>query len=210
MADDLFDPMQKLELAMLRTEHQNRYQLQINMVKELVGEGIEYENAVVRVVVSDTGAYYELKDLPEDFTGGIGDDMNRNFLTQKEAVTLLSRLFDARKRITQENTRQFIFMVIYTRTGIIDRKNCYIYDYRRSKWNPDEKDFEIGKFLPGVMPLFYKIRIDADFGEELIGFKRGIAFCMANAGDRHLILRLPNEGEYLTDLGNLPTSQTIN
>ncbi len=208
--DDLFDPMQKLELAMLRTEHQNRYQLQINMIKELVGEGIEYENSVVRVVVSETGAYYELKDLPEDFTGGIGDDMNRNFMSQKEAVTLLSRLFDARKRITQENTRQFIFMVIYTRTGIIDRKNCYIYDHRRSKWNPDDKDFEIGKFLPGVMPLFYKIRIDADFGEELIGFKRGIAFCMANAGDRHLILRLPNEGEYLTDLGGLPMSQTIN
>ncbi len=73
-----------------------------------------------------------------------------------------------------------------------------------------EKNFEIGKFLPSVMPLFYKIRIDADFGEELIGFKRGIAFCMANAGDRHLILHLPNEGEYLTDLGGLPMSQTIN
>ncbi len=208
--DDLFDPMQKLELALLRTEHQNRYQLQINMVKELVGEGIEYENSVVRIVVSDVGAYYELKDLPEDFTGGIGDDMNRNFLSQKEAVTLLSRLFDARKRITLKNTRQFILMVIYTRTGIIDRKNCYIYDHRVNQWNDKDKPFEIGHFQPGVMPLFFKIRIDADFGEELIGFKRGISFCMANAGDRHLILRLPNEGEYLTDLGGLPMSQTIN
>lgn len=208
--DDLFDPMQKLELALLRTEHQNRYQLQINMVKELVGEGIEYENSIVRVVVSDEGAYYELKDLPEDFTGGIGDDMSRNFLSQKEAVTLLSRLFDARKRITLKNTRQFILMVIYTRTGIIDRKNCYIYDHRVNQWNDKDKPFEIGRFQPGVMPLFFKIRIDADFGEELIGFKRGISFCMANAGDRHLILRLPNEGEYLTDLGGLPMSQTIN
>jgi hypothetical protein len=209
--DDLFDPMQKLELALLRTEHQNRYQLQINLIKEMIGEGIEYENAVVRIVVSDEGAYYELKDLPEEFSGGVSEKITRHFLSQKEAVTLLSRVFDARKRITVKNTRQFVLMVIYTRTGVIDRKNCYIYDLRRGgEWNMDDKPFELGKFQPGVMPLLFKIKIDADFSEELVGFKRGIAYCMANAGDRHLLVKCPLDGEEITDLGALPMSQTIN
>lgn len=207
--DDQLDPIQKVEIAMLRAEHQKRFQVQIAYLKDLVGEGIEYENAVVRVVVSETGAYYELKDLPEEFSGAVGEEIERNFLTRDEAIQTLSRLVEATKRVTTHNTRTFSLFVLYTRRGLVDRKNCYIYEYRASEERPGAPPLEIGEFQPDVMPLFYKIRVDADFAQEVIGIERGIVFCMANAGDRHLLVRIPLDGKELTDLSGLPESETI-
>ena len=40
--------------------------------------------------------------------------------------------------------------------------------------------------------------------------RRGIVYCMANAGDRHLMVRVPVDGDQVIDLGGLPTPTTIN
>jgi len=48
--DETFDPIQKVDLAMIRAEHQKRFQIQITMLKERVGEGLTYRNGVVQVV----------------------------------------------------------------------------------------------------------------------------------------------------------------
>lgn len=207
--EDQLDPIQKVEIAMLRAEHQKRFQVQIAYLKELVGEGIEYENPVVRVVVSETGAYYELKDLPEEFSGAVGEEIERNFLTRDEAIETLQRVVAATGRVTAENTRTFSLFTLYTRRGLIDRKNCYIYEFRASEEKPRQPPLVIGEFQPDVMPLFYKIRVDADIAEEIVGVKRGIVFCMANAGDRHLLVRIPLDGKELTDLSGVPESETI-
>jgi len=53
--DDQLDPLQKVDLAMLRAEYQKRYQAMISYIKEKVGNGVEYRNAVARIIVSDTG-----------------------------------------------------------------------------------------------------------------------------------------------------------
>ena len=39
--DDKLDPLQKVEIALLRAEYQKRFQVMINYIKEGVGEGIE-------------------------------------------------------------------------------------------------------------------------------------------------------------------------
>ena len=39
---DELDPLHKVELAMLRAEHQKQYQTMIAYVKEKVGAGVEY------------------------------------------------------------------------------------------------------------------------------------------------------------------------
>ena len=80
--DDQLDPLQKLELAMLRAEHQKKFQVMIAYIKEMVGEGIEYRNGIVRVVVSETGAYYELTDLPEEFFGAVGEEVQAPILVE--------------------------------------------------------------------------------------------------------------------------------
>lgn len=210
--DDQFDPLQKMELALLRAEHQKRYQVMIAYIKEKVGEGVEYRNDVVRVVASDTGAYYELNDLPEEFSGAFGDHIERRFIAPQEAVGLLTRAVEATQRVSPENTRQFSVLVLYTRRGLVDRKNCYVFDYHRRDNHSEQATpppLEIGAFQPDVMPLFYKIKMDADYTDEVLQMPRGIVFCMANAGDRHLLIRIPYQGDQVLDLQDLPTSKTI-
>lgn len=206
--DDQLDPIQKVEIALLRAEHQKKFQVQINFLKELVGEGIEYENAVVRVVVSETGAYYELKDLPEEFSGAVGEEVERNFLSRDDAIQVLTRAHEAAQQATEENTRQLTIFTLYTRRGLVDRKNCYIYEFRGEE-ERRTPPLKIGEFQPDTLPLFYKIRIDADYGAEKLGLQQGIIFCMANAGDRHLLIRIPLAGKEITDLTGGPGSKTI-
>ena len=207
--DEAFDPLQKVDLAMLRAEHQKRFQTQIALVKERVGEGIVYRNAVVQVVVSEDGAYYELHDLPEEFGGAAGEHVERNFLTRGEATELLTRCIEALGMATAENTRHISVFVLYTRRGLADRKNCYVFEYRPEEFAPDRPPLVIGQFQPDVLPLFYKLKIDADFAQDALGMERGIVFCMANAGDRHLLIRVPFTGAELHDLSGLSGPETI-
>ncbi len=206
--EDQLDPLQKVEVALLRAEYQKRFQGTIQYLKERVGEGIEYRNTVVRVVVSETGVYYELNDLPEEFFGAVGEDLVRRFVAPTEAITLLTRAVEASNCVTAENTRQLSILVLYTRRGIVDRKNCFLFDYAPHE-SMQKAPRIIGKFQPDVMPLFFKVKMDADFAEETLGFQGGIVFCMANAGDRHLLIQVhPIDGQ-VTDLGALPISETL-
>lgn len=207
--DDKLEPLQKVELALLRAEYQKRFQVMINTIKEMVGEGIEYHNTVVRVVVSDTGAYYELNDLPENFFGAVGDDVERRFVAPDEAVALLTRAVEAAYNAAPENTRNISILVLYTRRGVVDRKNCFLFDYMPHIPTQSAPRI-IGKFQPDVMPLFFKIKMEADFAEETLGFRGRIVFCMANAGDRHLLIQVLHTADQVTDLGASPLSETLN
>ena len=206
--DDKLDPLQKVEIALLRAEYQKRFQVIINYIKEMVGEGIEYRNAVVRVVASDTGAYYELNDLPEEFCGAVGEDLERRLITPVEAIALLARAVEAGNRVTPQNTRHFSILTLYTRRGLVDKKNCFLFDYMPNDASPHAPVIT-GKFQPDVMPLFFKIKIEADFAEEVLGFPGGLVFCMANAGDRHLLIQVLPTADQITDLSALPLSETV-
>jgi hypothetical protein len=203
--DEPLDPWQKADLALLRAEHQRHFQVMINFIKEEVGDGVEYANAVARIVVSKKGAYYELNDLPEEFSGCAGDEVETEFLKPGDAVSLLTRAYEATRRVTPETTRRFAIMALYTRRGIIDRKSCYLFDYCGSG-----TPTVIGAFQPGVMPLFFKIRLEADFAGPIIGRERGIVFCLANPGDRHILVRIPLDVDDLTDLTGIPQPKIVN
>jgi len=206
--DDKLDPLQKVEIALLRAEYQKRFQGTINYIKERVGEGIEYRNTVVRVVVSETGAYCELNDLPEEFFGAVGEDLVRRFVAPDEAIALLTRAAEAGSRVTPENTRRLSILALYTRRGLVDRKNCFLFDYAPHE-SAQQAPRIIGKFQPDVMPLFFKVKMEADFAEEVLGFQGGSVFCMANAGDRHLLIQVHPDAGQITDLSALPLSETL-
>ncbi len=206
--DEPFDPLQKVELAMLRAEHQKRFQTQIALLKERVGEGIAYRNDVVQVTVSEEGAYYELNDLPEEFGGAAGEHVERHFLTEAKATALLERTLATLGRANAANTRHISVFVLYTRRGLADRKNCYIFEYRPTVLALDQPPLIVGKVQEGVMPRFFKLKIDAEFAGDAIGMERGMVFCMANAGDRHLLIRVPFTGEEVHDLNDLPATNT--
>ena len=207
--EEPFDPLQKVDLAMLRAEHQKRFQTQIALVKERVGEGIVYQNAVVQVVVSESGAYYELTDLPEEFGGAAGEHLERHFLTEREAIDLLARTIETLARADAGNTRHISVFVLYTRRGLADRKNCYVFEYLPEEHSPDRPPLIIGQFQPDDMPLFYKLKIDADFAPDALGMERGMVFCMANAGDRHLLIRVPFTGDEVHNISEIPGAETV-
>jgi len=194
---------------MLRAEHQKRFQTMIAYIKEKVGEGVEYRNAVARVVVSDHGAYYELNDLPEEFSGAAGPEVTHRFISPAEAIDLLAHAVGSTSLATRDNTRHMSVLALYTRRGIVDRKNCYVYDCRVDPEASSLSPLTIGAFQPGVMPLFFKVKIDADFAAEVFGMSRGLVFCIANAGDRHLLIRVPYDGDQVVDLAAPPTSSSI-
>ena len=206
---DELDPLHKVELAMLRTEHQKKFQAMITFLKERVGAGVEYRNAIAHVVVSETGAYYELNDLPEEFSGAVGPDIETRSLAPNEAIALLTRAVEAVQHTNAANARHCSLLVLYTRRGIIDRKNCYVYEYRSTDEQPSPQPLIIGQFQPGVMPLFFKIKLDADFAPDVLTMPRGMVFCIANAGDRYLLIRVPFTGEQITNLSDMPTSKTV-
>ena len=206
---DELDPLHKVELAMLRAEHQKRFQAMITYLKDKVGPGVEYRNSVARVVVSDEGAYCELNDLPEEFSGAVGPDVHTLSVAPQEAVELLTRAQAALAQANRDNTRHCSLLALYARRGIMDRKNCYVYEYRAASDEAMLSPLVIGQFQPGVMPLFFKIKIDADFAPQALDMPRGMVFCIANAGDRHLLVRVPFTGQQVTNLSDLPLSDTV-
>jgi len=207
--DETFDPIQKVDLAMIRAEHQKRFLIQIGMLKERVGEGLAYRNGVVQVVVSEAGAYYELNDLPEEFGGSAGEHVQHNFVADSEAVALLTQAVDTLPMANSDNSRHISVFVLYSRRGLADSKNCFVFEFRPEEYAPDRPPLVIGKFQPGVMPLFYKLKFDSDFAQDAFGMERGLVFCMANAGDRNLLVRAPYAGTEVHDLNDLPGTESL-
>ena len=206
---DELDPIHKVELAMLRAEHQKKFQTLITYLKDKVGEGIEYRNAVARVVVSEQGAYYELNDLPEEFSGAVGPDVEQRYVTPDEAVSLLAKAVEAVKQVNRENARHCSILVLYSRRGIIDRKNCYVFEYNSVGEQATSEPLVIGQLQPGVMPLFFKIKLDADFSSHVLDMPRGMVFCIANPGDRHLLIRLPFTGDQVINLTDVAAAEMV-
>lgn len=203
------DPLHRVELAMLRTEHQKKFQTMITLIKERVGEGVEYRNSVARVVVSATGAYYELNDLPEEFSGGAGREIEARSISSHEAIALLSRAVEAVQKADLRQTRQASLLLLYSRRGVIDRQNCYVYEFQYKEPLIESRPLIIGRFRPDTLPLFFKIKIDAPFAQQVLDMSRGMVFCIAVEGDRHLLVRIPFTGDHITNLSDLPGTNTI-
>lgn len=206
--EDQLDPVQKVEIALLRAAHQKQFQVQINYLKEQVGTGVVYENAVVRVVVSENGAYYELKDLPEEFGGAVGPGIERRFLSREEAIGLLGCACQMAQHVEEYRTRHLAIFALYTRRGIVDRAHCFVFECRRDG-ERNMPALQFGQFQPDVLPLFFKVRVHADHVPETLGLAQGLLFCMANAGDRHLLIRVPFEDGPITDLTGSPATSTV-
>ena len=67
----------------------------------------------------------------------------------------------------------------------------------------------VGIFRPEVLPLFFKVKIDSDLAEPLLGVRRGVLFFVANLSDQHLLVRIPHQGPGVTDLNEVTATKTI-
>lgn len=207
--NDEITPSEKVDLAILRAAHQKKYQAMIDYIKARVGEGTEYRNGIARVVVSETGAYCELNDLAEEFTGAAGAAVQRRFVKPAEAFDLVTRAAAAIPLIRSDNTRHFALFCLYSRRGLVDSKDCYIYEYRASESDPQPAPLEIGVFRPDVIPGFFKVRVDADLAQEVLDLPRGVVFSIANTRERHLQVFVPFDESTVTDLNEAPGGDIV-
>ncbi len=206
--DDNIEERDQVELALIRQQYQNRYSDIIDYLKSEIGEGTEYRNSVARAVVSDMGAYYELLDLPEEFGGAIAPNVQRHFLTHSDALSLLTRAVAAIPVARKEN-RQISIFALYTRRGVLDRKGCFIYESKPNSAGDKIERHEIGAFRPDEVPLFFKLRLDANFATGPVQLPSGLSFCMANAGDRYLLVSIPLDAGGVTDLKRPTGTKTV-
>jgi hypothetical protein len=208
--DEQLEPREKLELAMLRAEHQKKFQMMINFVKGQVGEGEEYRNSIARLVVSDAGAYYELVDLPEEFTGAFGPGVEQTFIAETEAVKLLEDAASAAEAVASNSARLMQILALYSRRGLVDRKNCFVVNYLQGERYRTGENVS-GSLQRGVMPLFFKIKLDTTIGDLAteLGMNRCILVCILTSGDRYPLLRIRLDSEQTTDLASLARSRTV-
>ena len=196
------------ELPSLREGTRPEYQVMIDYIKDQVGKGREYTNDLVRVVLSDRGCYYEFRDLPEEFSGAVGSGFQHEFVGTKEGLDLLAKIHDLALGPESADTHEISLMVIYGWDGLFKPEDTFIYHWRRYE-GQEEGPVMMGIYRPEVLPLFFKLKVDSDLAEPVLGTRKGVLFFVANLSDQHLLVRIPHQGPGVTDLNEVTGSRMI-
>jgi len=196
------------ELPLLRDDSRHEYQMMIDYIKDQVGEGREYLNDLVRVVLSDRGCYYEFRDMPEEFSGAVGSGFHYDFMGTQKSLELLEAVHSLAMGPETVDTHEISLMVIYGWDGLFRREDAFVYHWTRYG-EREEGPAVAGIYRPAVLPLFFKLKVASDLAEPLLGTRKGVLFFVANLSDQHLLVRIPHEGPGVTDLNEVTGVRTI-
>ena len=196
------------ELPLPQGDAQSHYQVMIDYIKDQVGEGREYINDLVRVVLSDRGCYYEFRDMPEEFSGAVGGGFRHEFVGTQQALALLKSLHEMAHGPETAETREISLMVIYGWDGIFKREDTFIYHWVR-RGGEEEGPMMLGTYRPDALPLFFKLKVDSELAEPLLGARKGVIFFVANLSDQHLLVRIPHQGPGVTDLNDVTGTRMV-
>lgn len=196
------------ELPLLEAQGRPEYQVMIDYIKDQVGEGREYLNDLVRVVLSERGCYYEFRDLPEEFSGAVGSGFRYEFVGTREGLDLLQAVHDLALGPESPDTHEMSLMTIYSWDGMFRPEDTFIYHWRKDGGR-EEGPVMVGIYRPEVLPIFFKVKIDSDLAEPLLGVSKGVLFFVANLSDQHLLVRIPHQGPGVTDLNEVSGARTI-
>jgi hypothetical protein len=198
------DQSQRLELDQLREEYQKRYGVAVEFIKKEVGPGLEYENTLARAVVSENGAWFECIDQPMEFSGGSGDAVTHRYIENREVLDIVRALYERSKEVSQENSRLFGLLVLYTRSGVIDNRGVYVFHLQAGSKDSAGRPLRLGRFRPDALPGVFRCRLDTDLEDLPTKFKRGVVFCLTGIGEKNLLVEIPYEGKDVRNLGDAP------
>ena len=206
-----FDQESK-DLADFRSQQRERYGLAIGYMKSMVGEGEEYGNGVARVVVSAAGGYYELREIPEEFSGGLGDTFKHRLIPRSAALVFIERFADIVQRTASGKipAQCITAYAIYEDGSLRNRKGIFMIDRR-----PGQALVTCGALRPAVLPECLKVRVDTDVRlPELdsLGLSRGgIVFLIRlnNTDDGSMLLASIHRTPETSDLSNATPPRTI-
>lgn len=198
------DQEQRIALDQLGEEYYRRHGVAVEFLKAEVGAGDEYANSVARAVISSNGAWFECIDLPMEFSGMAGGPVDHRFVTDSEALKLVSRLHQLCTEAASDHTRELSLFVLYSRAGIADERDAYVFHLRAPKSGEKRAPLTLGRFRAETLPLFFRCRLDLREDGEGIPFRHGVLFCLTDIGERNLLVHIPYEGNDIRDLADIP------
>lgn len=179
------------------------YRGMIDYVKAEVGEGAEYVNNLVRVVLSERGCYYQFRESPEEFSGVLGDGFSHEFMGTRQGLDLYERVHEVLAAPRDAATRELSLTALYPATTRDERDLTYEYTYEAEPQGDDSPAVS-GRHRPGVLPVFFKLRARSPETVSLVGGVSGALFFIAYLTDQHLLVRVPHLGAQAADLGAMP------
>lgn len=201
-------PYRERELSSAQVEAQPDYRVMIDYIKAQVGKGYEYTNDLVRVVLSERGCYYEFRDLPEEFSGAVGSGFGYRFVGSGEGLEIVKDVHQLALGPESADTHEISLMVIYDWDGLFRSEDSFIYHWRRHG-DDEEGPVMSGIYRPGVLPIFFKLKVDSDLAEPLMGSRRGVLFFVAHLSDQHLLVTIPHQGPGVTDLSDVSAERAV-
>ena len=207
----MYQPDDNPQFETLRAERRAQFGVTIAYIKERVGEGTEYANEVARAVLSPSGCYYELLEMPEEFAGALGSQAAHRLVAEDEALETLRRVealtvAAARGDVTVKTLSLY---VLYAGGSLKTRRHLFVCDLKSG-----QPPFAHGALQPGVVPRFFKLRIDA--GPDALpqlpdGLTNGVLFFLAphHRDDRRSLLATITRTRESLDLSARPASATM-
>ncbi len=174
-------------------------------VKQQVGEGMEFSNEIARVVLSSNGCYYEFRELPEEFSGALGE-FTHGFVGVRDTLKLLEGLYRLPQTDAIRDVAEMSLLVVYDRFDWISYQNIYAYQCQRGTLDDRLIEEVRGNIRYGQLPRFFKLRLLSQSAPEGLMFASGLAFFIANPGERHLLVQIPYTHSSVSDLWARPLS----
>ncbi len=196
------------EVPQLGQVERPEYEVMIDYIKDQVGDGSEYTNDLVRVVLSDRGCYYEFRDLPEEFSGAVGSGFRYEFVGTEQGLLLANTIHDLALGPASADTHELSLMAIYGWDGVFKPDDTFVYHWR-NYGGEEEGPTMLGMFRPDVLPIFFKLKADSDLVEPILGTRKGVLFFVANLSDQHLLVKIPHQGPGITDLNEVGGQRLI-
>ncbi len=199
------------EYAALRASHQDRHGLTIAYIKKRVGEGAEYANDIARAVVSPQGGYYQLAEMPEEFSGALGAGVSHRLVADAEAWETLHQVQTLVTAIQQgtQAVRSVSLYAVYAGGSLRTRRRMFVFDQRAG-----EEPFAHGVWQPEALPRFFKMRLDCGDapGAAALGLTQGVLFFLTphNRDDGRSLLATLARTAGTQDLSGRPAPARLN
>jgi hypothetical protein len=199
------DSSQRLHLDVLEEEYRRQHGVAVEWLKAEVGPGEVFENPVARVVLSDKGGWFECVDLPMEFSGIAGGPCERRFISDAEVLRLTGDLAAVASKELDAAVKSFGLLALYSRRGIIDEREAYVFQSRRGSDGGVRRSLTSGAVRPDTVPLLLRCRINAGDALPGIPLTCGVFVCLSGVGERNLMVLMPHEGSDVRDLGAAST-----
>ncbi len=173
----------------VRAAHSERHGLAIAYIKKQVGVGTEYRNEVARAVLSPSGGYYQLAEMPEEFAGALGGGVTHRLVAPTDALALLSQMqaFVEELLSGTQTVRAVSLYALYAGGSLRSRRGMFVLDQKAG-----ERPFSHGDWQPETLPRFLKLRLDCGGQPALpaLGMTEGVVFLLPpqHRDDGHSLL----------------------